>query len=129
MDARAFLLIVAERLAPDVRALSPERRERLLATVADALATRPPGLARLFKLFLVFVRWVPVLRFGRRFDRLPPARQDAVLRWLEDAPLLALRSGFFGLKTLLFMGHYGQPELWPTIGYAPTRTGNDRLHA
>jgi hypothetical protein len=75
------------------------------------------------------IRWAPIVRYGRPFDRLGAVRQDAVLAWLQDAPVAKLRSGFWGLKTLAFLGYYGRPAAGDTIGYRPSRDGNALLHA
>jgi hypothetical protein len=119
---------VAARVVPAFSALDPEGRDRFAATVRTALAARPRSLQRQFALFLSVVRWAPAVRFGAPFDRLAPARQDAVLRWFMDAPLGKLRGGFWGLKALVFMGYYGQPEVWSAIRYAPSFSGNELLH-
>ena len=103
-------------------------RERFAAIVGKALAERPTALRRQFALFLSLLRWAPLLRFGATFERLAPTAQDAVLRWLLDAPAAKLRGGFWGLRALVFMGYYGQPETWGAIGYAPSFAGNERLH-
>ena len=124
-----MFLAFAERAAPALRALDDDQRARALALVEDLLADRPAATRRELALFLWLVRWAPVLRFLRPFDRLPPARQDAVIAWLEDAPLAKLRSGLWGLKTLAFLGYYGRPEAGETIGYRPSKTGNAFLHA
>ena len=113
---------------PAVAGLDAAGRERFAAIVGKALSERPAALRRQFALFLTVLRWAPVLRFGAPFDRLAPAAQDAVLRWLMDAPLAKLRGGFWGLRALVFMGYYGQLETWGTIGYAPSFAGNERLH-
>ena len=73
--------------------------------------------------------WLPLFRWGTSFERLSGPRQDRVLRWLQDAPLTKLRAGFWGLKTLVFMGYYGQPELWPELPYEQLLDGNEALHA
>ena len=124
----ATFLAVATRVVPGVAELDAAGRERFAAIVGKALAERPAALRRQFALFLTVLRWAPLLRFGATFDRLAPAAQDAVLRWLLDAPLAKLRGGFWGLRALVFMGYYGQPETWGTIGYAPSFAGNERLH-
>jgi hypothetical protein len=124
---RTFLTVAA-RVVPAFTALDPERQGRFAAIVGTALAGRPPSLRRQFALFLSVVRWVPALRFGAPFDRLAPARQDAALRWFMDAPLGKLRGGFWGLRALVFMGYYGQPEIWDAIRYAPSFSGNESLH-
>ena len=124
----AFLMCVAERIVPAAGTLDGAGRARFLAIVSKALADRPRSIQRQFALFLGLVRWAPLFRFGAPFDRLAPARQDAVLRFLLDAPLAKLRGGFWGLRALAFMGYYGQPEVWPGVGYAPSFEGNERLH-
>jgi hypothetical protein len=74
------------------------------------------------------MRWLALLRFGAPFDRLSPANQDAMLRWLLDAPLTKLRGGFWGLRALAFMGYYGQTEVWPSLRYTPSFNGNELLY-
>ncbi len=124
-----LLLAIGRRIAPGIAALDADARDRVVAIVRHAVASRPVALQRQFDLFLNLVRWGPVLRYGRRFDDLDPDRQDAVLRWFYDAPVMVLRQGFWGLKTLVFMGFYGRPEAGAQIGYRPSRTGNTFLHA
>jgi hypothetical protein len=123
-----FLMCVAERIVPAAGTLDAGGRASFTAIVAKALADRPRSIQRQLALFLDLVRWAPLLRYLAPFDRLAPQRQTAVLRWLLDAPLAKLRGGFWGLRALVYMGYYGQPEVWPSIGYAPSFTGNERLH-
>ena len=125
----AFFLRVAERLVPAVGTLDLGGRARFAAIVSRALSGRPPAIQRQLALFLALVRWAPCLRWLAPFDRLAPERQDAVLRAFMDAPVARVRAGLWGLRALAFMGYYGQPEVWPTLGYAPSFHGNERLHA
>ena len=127
--ASDFLLVVAQRIAPGIGALDPPARERVAAIVDAALAARPAPLRRQFALFLSVLRWAPLARYGRTFERLSHPQQDAVLRWFQDAPVAKLRHGFWGLKTLVYMGYYGRPEVGPAIGYRPVREGNRMLAA
>jgi hypothetical protein len=124
-----FLLLAGERIAPGIAALDAGAREQVSAIIAQAIEARPPAVRRQLALFLGVLRWAPLLRYGRPFDRLPPARQDAVLRWFHNAPITALRQGFWGVKTLVFMGYYGRPDVGGQIGYRPSRDGNAFLHA
>jgi len=126
---RAFLLTLAARIVPWSSHLGPDRRDALLALVGDTLATRPPAMQRQFGLFLDVLRWAPVLRYLRPFDRLDAPRQDAVLRWFQDCPLALVRSGFWGARTLVFLGCYGHPDAGAAIGYTPSKDGNAVLHA
>ncbi|OFW04114.1 MAG: hypothetical protein A3H96_26535 [Acidobacteria bacterium RIFCSPLOWO2_02_FULL_67_36] len=122
------LLCVGERIAPGITELDEAGHARVSAMIQHALDRRRPALRRQLAIFLAVLRWSPVLRYGRRFDRLTPARQDAVLRWFHDAPLAPLRQGFWGVRTLIYMGYYGRPEVAEAIGYRPSRTGNAFLH-
>lgn len=125
----SFLLLVGERIAPGIAALDPAGRKDVEALIEQAIAARPPRVGRQLALFLQVLRWAPVLRYGRTFERLSASRQDDVLRWFHDAPVRSLRQGFWGVKTLVFMGYYGRPEIGVTIGYRPSRSGNAFLHA
>jgi len=63
-----------------------------------------------------------------RLEGLPGSRQDAVLRFLEGAPLTVLRAGIWGVKTLVYMGYYGQDAIERRIQYLPSKTeGNSKL--
>lgn len=124
-----FLFTVGARIAPGLSELDSNGRDGAAAIVARALASRTPAMRRQLALFLTVLRWAPVVRYGRPFDRLSPPQQDAVLRWFQDAPLTPLRQGFWGVKTLVYMGYYGRPELGAAIAYRPSRRGNERLHA
>jgi hypothetical protein len=125
----AFLEVVASRLVPALDDLDGGARERFRAIVGDALGERPAATRRQFSAFLAVLRWLPLLRFGAPFERLPPRRKDRVLRWFQDCPVVRLRQGFWGLKTLVFMGHYARPEIAASLHYAPSFDGNGKLHA
>jgi hypothetical protein len=124
-----FLLLAGERIAPGIADLDPAGRAEVEAIVARAIEARPAAVGRQLSLFLNLLRWSPVLRYGRRFDHLTAAQQDAVLRWFHDAPIAVLRQGFWGVKTLVFMGYYGRPGAGAQVGYRPSRDGNALLHA
>jgi hypothetical protein len=126
---RELLLTIGGRIAPGIRALDAGGQDRVLAIVEHAVASRSPRVQRQLGLFLQVVRWLPAFRYGRTFERLDGERQDAVLRWFHDAPLAALRHGFWGVKTLIFMGYYGRPEVGDEIGYRPARPGRSPIHA
>ena len=124
-----FFLVVARRVVPEVAGLDAAGAARFASTVDRALADRPQATRRQVALFLGVVRWLPVLRFGRPFDRLPSGSQDRFLRWLQECPVGLFQRGFWGVKVLVFMGYYGQGECWPEIGYAPRHDAAARLDA
>lgn len=124
-----LLLAVGARIAPGLADLDPAARDRAVTIMRHAVAARPPALQRRLALFLELIRWAPVFRYGRSFNRLDRVRQDAVLGWFQDAPVTAFRQGFWAVKTLVYMGYYGRPEAGAEIGYRPSRSGNAVLHA
>ena len=118
-DKADLLLDLAARIVPETAELDPAGLDRFFAIVDDALSRREPEVRRQFATFLGVVKWASLPRFGRPFHKLSAARQDAVLRWFEDCPVGLLRSGTWGLKTMVFMGYYGQPETNDLVGYHP----------
>lgn len=85
--------------------------------VEAALADRPPPMRRQLRLFLRALDWMPFPLYLRTFRGLDHRRRILFLRRLENAPILKLRQGFWGLRTLVFMGYYGQRENHEGIGY------------
>ena len=126
---RDFFLALAARIVPESTSLDAEACGRMLALVEEALSTRPAATARELALFLRVLRWLPALRYGRPLDRLGPPAQDAALRWFQDSPVTLFRKGFWGVKTLVYLGYYGRPEAAQAIGYRPSTNGNRFLHA
>jgi hypothetical protein len=126
---RAFLLAIAPRIVPASAPMTGAAGDAMLALVEGTLASRTPAVRRQFGLFLRVLRWLPCLRYLRPLDRLDGARQDAALRWFQDHPLQVVRGGFWGVRTLLLLGHYGQAARGPSIAYTPSTDGNVVLHA
>lgn len=115
--ARAVFRAVATTIVPEAGHLGPSEWDDVEAIIARALARRPRRLRRQFALLLILLEWLPVLRYGRRLSRLDPARRLAFLERLEAAPLVLVRRGFWGLRTLIQMGYYGRPAAAAAIGY------------
>lgn len=128
-EKAAFLGVLAARIVPEFSDLDTAGTSRFFTIIDEALQERPPGVRRQFGVFLGVVRWAPLVRYGAPFDRLAPERQVAVLRWFEDAPLALLRKGTWGLKAMVFMGYYGQPETNALVGYGAEFDGRSGLHA
>ena len=126
---RAFLLAIAPRIVPASAQMTPEARDAMVALIEETLASRTPAMRRQFSLFLRALRWLPVLRHLRPLDRLDGGRQDAALRWFQDNPLQLVRGGFWGVRTLVLLGYYGQPAHGRVIAYTPSTDGNAVLHA
>jgi hypothetical protein len=116
-SVRPIVRAIGITVVPESMRLDDAAWSAIEDTVAAALAARPAALQRQFLLFLRLVEWLPALRYGRRFTRLDPARRTQFLTRLQDAPLLLLRRGTWGLRTLFLMGYYGRPAAAREIGY------------
>jgi hypothetical protein len=128
-SSRATLWLLAARIVPATVGLGEGGRRDFEEIVASALMDRSPATRRQFAAFLRVIRFAPLVRWGRTFDRLDGGRQDRVLGWLQDCPVTLIRKGFWGLKVMVFMGYYGRPESWAEIGYEPRFDSRERLDA
>jgi len=90
------------------RPARPAQWDELEAIVARAVA-RSRAVQRQLALFLTLLEWLPLLRYARPLSRLDPARR-AKSRPAATRPLLLVRRGFWGVRTLILMGYYGRPR-------------------
>lgn len=116
---------LAEAFVPGVRSLGAGGWADLVGVVEGALEDRPPEIRRQLLLLVRLLDWLPVVRYGRRLRALGPDRRRSVLARLQEAPILAVRRGVWGLRTLAFMGYYGRPESHREIGYRAHPDGWD----
>ena len=98
---------------------------RAEAIVDDALAQRPARVRRQVLLFVRVLGLLAMLRHGRGLATLDPGRTRRLLEWLGRSPVLLLRRGTWGVRTLCFMGVYAQAEVRGDIGYAAPLRGWD----
>ncbi len=114
---------LAAAIVPEAASLDEAGWREALAIVEGALAPRPEGMRRQLRLLIRVLHALPVLRYGRTFDRLDSRRKTAFLEWVQDAPVLLLRRGFWGLRTLALMGYWARPAAAREIGYRATAAG------
>ena len=114
---RGVFRAVATTVVPEATRLEPPGWEELEGIVERFLEARPAALRRQLGLFLRVLQWLPLARFGRRFTGLDPSRRRRFLDGVQDAPLLLVRRGFWGLRTLVYLGYYGRAAAAAEIGY------------
>lgn len=101
--------------------MTEEGWRELESTVNAYLSTRPAKLRRQLHLFLRILDVLAILRFARRLHRVPLDVRSTFLHRIERAPVLLVRRGLWGVRTLAFMGYYTRPQVMREIGYrAPT---------
>lgn len=121
--ARATFRAVVRAAVPFAADLDPDDLRAGEATVDAALAGRPASVRRQIGLFLRVLDLAALLLRRRRFASLGAADARAVLERLERAPLLLLRRGTWGLRTLAYMAVYTRDSVRRTIGYGATPGG------
>lgn len=112
------LRAVALTVVPDAARLDEGGWRELRRVMEGALDARAPEVAGQLRAFLKVLDWLPLVRYGRRFTALDPARRERVLAALQDCPLTLLRRGLWGLRTMVLMGYYGRAEAAAEVGYA-----------
>jgi hypothetical protein len=110
-------------MIPAAAALDEAGVDRLLARVDERLATEDPALGRQLRLFVKALWWLPVFGSLRTLGGLAPQRREAFLLRLQDGPVAKLRVGLWGLRTLLYLGYYGDPAVQAELGYRPDPRG------
>lgn len=108
---------LATTVVPEAERLDAPGWAELERIVEEQLARRPASIRRQFRFLIRLLELLPLARFGRRFTALDPERRLRFLAALQDAPLLLLRRGVWGLRVLVQMGYYGQPARDAEIGY------------
>jgi len=114
----ATFLAVAARVAPGEgesalgagSELTLRAAERFLEGQEETVRVKLGVLLKVFE-------WGALLFFGRRFTRLPAAKQDLYMRAWELSRVRTFRFGFSSLRNLALLAFYTQPESWPMIGY------------
>jgi len=114
---------VATCVVPEAARLEAAQWDEMEAIVARAIAARSRSVQRQLALFLILLEWLPLLRYARRLSRLDDARRANFLDRLQRAPLLLLRRGFWGVRTLILMGYYARPAAATEIGYRADARG------
>lgn len=114
---RPILRAIGITVVPEAAQLDEQQWIALEEIVRGALTSRPRALQRQFILLVRAIEWLAALRYGRRFTALDAARQERFLEQLQNAPVLLVRRGIWGLRTLLLMGYYGRAAGGRAIGY------------
>lgn len=114
---------IAVTVVPEASALDEAGWSALEGLVEKTLAKKPTGMQRQLVTFVRAIEHLPRLRWGRPFTALSPEERTRFLSGLERAPVLLLRRGFWGLRTLVFLGFYARPEAAAAIGYRADARG------
>jgi hypothetical protein len=108
---------IAQTVVPEAASLGDAEWRSAEGIIEEVLGRRPATIRRQLRLLIRALDLLPLLRYGRRFTALDPASRLAFLDAMQRFPVLLVRRGVWGLRTLVFMGYYGRPEARAAIGY------------
>jgi hypothetical protein len=114
---RRVLHAIATTVVPETVSLDASAWSELDHVMEDALARRDEGVGQQLATFVRLLQWLPVVRYGRPLTGLNARQRQAFLESIERSPLLLIRRGFWGLRTLIFMGYYTRDDVVESIGY------------
>ena len=114
---------LAITMVPDAASLDERAWRDVDASIAQALARRPPSVRRQLALLIRVLDALPLLRWGRRFRHLGAGRRARFLDAIQYSPILLLRRGVWGLRTLVFLAYYARPDVQLELGYQATPRG------
>ena len=120
---RISLRALATSFVPEIAVATPEQWVELERIIERALAARPARLRRQLALLIRVLEGLARIRCGASLAGLDPVRRSALLESLARSPLLLLRRGIWGLRTLIMMGWYTQAEVAAAIGYRACPAG------
>lgn len=108
---------LAATIVPESAGLDEHGWTELESIVETALSKRPAGMRRQLTLFVRALDFLPRFRWLRPFSSLGPERKARFLQRVQSSRVLLVRRGFWGLRTLVYMGYYARPEAYAEIGY------------
>ena len=108
---------VAKSIVPEAEDLDEKSWVEMEAIIERGLASRPAKIRRQLRLLVRLLNLLPIGRYGKPFRSLDRDKRNAFLLSVENAPLLPLRRGFWGLRTIVFMGYYNLDRVHEAIGY------------
>ncbi len=108
---------IAVTVVPEAEGLDEASWGEVERLVEKTLEPREEAIKRQLALLIRAVGLLPILRYGRPFTRLTAGERTRFLAGLENSPVLLLRRGFWGLRTLVYLGYYARPEAGREIGY------------
>ena len=120
---RPLFHALTEAFIPEAVACTADQWAEADRIVALALSGRPAAMRRQLILFIRILNALVVLRYGRGLVSLAPAQRTRLLDAVSRAPVLLLRRGVWGLRTLAMMGFYTRSDTLDALGYRAAPAG------
>ncbi len=113
--SNTYIRAIIDTIIPDATGLT-------VTNFREMLAKKSPAMQKQFKLFLSVIRLVGFLRFGNKFEKLSSVKRTILLASFETALIGKIRLGFWGLRSMVLLSHYGTVKHSSKIGFlGPTK--------
>lgn len=122
-SVRAVFRAVAEAMVPATQRYDDQAWGAMECAVEQALLARPVKMQRQLLVFLRLANLLALPLAGRTLVALAPAERERVLHRLERSPVPLIRRGVWGVRTLIFLGHYTRPEVVAASGWKGSARG------
>jgi hypothetical protein len=117
LPVRAVLRAIATTVVPESSSLDERGWADVEDVIADAIGKRDRRVQRQLLLFMRVLQLLPVARHGKTLTGLSASHRSAFLERVERSRILLVRRGFWGVRTLVFMGYYTREDVAASIGY------------
>ena len=108
---------LAATIVPEAATLDVSGWAEVESIVDDYLSRRPASLRRQLRSFIRVLEVLPLVRYGHTFTALDGTRRLRFLQRVQDSPVLLVRRGFWGLRTMVYLGYYSRRAAAGEIGY------------
>jgi len=122
-SVRRTLYAIATTVVPESSALDDRAWAEVYAVIDAAVATRDARVRRQLATFLRLLHLLPIPRYGRPLTSLNARQRRDFLERIERSPFLVVRRGFWGIRTLVYMGYYARADVAAAIGYRASADG------
>jgi hypothetical protein len=122
-SVRATFRAVACTVVPEAGRLDGAGWGEVEGIVEGLLARRPRAVRRQVVTFVRLLDVVARVRHRRALVALDARRRLSLIERVERAPLLLVRRGMWGLRTLILMGYYARPAAAAEVGWSAHRRG------
>lgn len=119
---RPAIRALARAIVPETSGLDEPGWDSFERHFESGLPDRP-AVRRQIRAFLSLLGFLARVRFGKALPALGPAETGRLLSAMAASRMLLLRRGVWGVRTLVFLGYYGDESRAAALGYRASPAG------
>ena len=114
---------IASVVVPETADMNEVQWREFYQVIDAALAKRPAKMRRQLRLFLKLLNLISLIRYRKQLHHTRASQRLALLTSMENSRLLVFRRGFWGIRTLVYMGFYANTDTAAALGYRAAPRG------